>query len=184
MVEMCYNESYIGRKFGEGKREMSDYYTEQLVEKKSSAADWMIKIGMILLTVLSVVVVFFFPFGIILPVLAIILDVFLFRRMNVEYEYLYVNGELDIDIILNKAKRKRKFSAEINDVELLAPIGAPELEKYQNVKAKDFSSGNKQARRYVLVVAKRGEVKKIIFEPNDTIIEGYFMLAPRKVVRS
>ena len=103
--------------------------------------------------------------------------------MNVEYEYLYVNGELDIDIILNKAKRKRKFSAAINDVELLAPAGAPELGQYQNVKVKDFSSGNKQVRRYVLVVTNKGEMTKVIFEPNDTIIEGYSMMAPRKVIR-
>lgn len=162
---------------------MSDYYTEQLVKKKADAKDWMIKIGLILLTLLSVVIVFFFPLGIILPVLMIILDVFLFRRMNVEYEYLYVNGELDIDIILNKAKRKRKFSAAINDMELLAPEGVPELGQYQNGKVKDFSSGNKQARRYVLIVTNKGEMTKVIFEPNDTIIEGYFMMAPRKVIR-
>lgn len=162
---------------------MSDYYTEQLVKKKADAKDRMIKIGLILLTLLSVVIVYFFPLGIILPVLVIILDVFLFRRMNVEFEYLYVNGELDIDIILNKAKRKRKFSAAINDVELLAPAGAPELGQYQNVKVKDFSSGNKQARRYVLVVTNKGEMTKVIFEPNDTIIEGYSMMAPRKVIR-
>lgn len=162
---------------------MSDYYTEQLVEKKTDAKDRMIKIGLVLLTALSVVIVFFFPLGIILPVLVILLDVFLFRRMNVEYEYLYVNGELDIDMILNKAKRKRKFSADINDVELLAPAGAPELGQYQNAKVKDFSSGNKQARCYVLVVTNKGEMTKVIFEPNDTIIEGYSMMAPRKVIR-
>lgn len=162
---------------------MSDYYTEQLVKKKADAKDWMMKTGLILLTLLSVVIVFFFPLGIILPVLMIILDVFLFRRMNVEYEYLYVNGELDIDIILNKAKRKRKFSAAINEIELLAPEGAPELGQYQNGKVKDFSSGNKQARRYVLVVTNKGEMTKLIFEPDDTIIEGYFMMAPRKVIR-
>lgn len=162
---------------------MSDYYTEQLVKKKADAKGWMMKTGLILLTLLSVVIVFFFPLGIILPVLMIILDVFLFRRMNVEYEYLYVNGELDIDIILNKAKRKRKFSAAINEIELLAPEGAPELGQYQNGKVKDFSSGNKQARRYVLVVTNKGEMTKLIFEPDDTIIEGYFMMAPRKVIR-
>ena len=82
---------------------MSDYYTEQLVKKKADAKDRMIKIGLILLTLLSVVIVFFFPLGIILPVLVIILDVFLFRCMIVEYEDLFVFGELDIDFIQNKA---------------------------------------------------------------------------------
>ena len=42
---------------------MSDYYTEQLVKKKADAKDRMIKIGLILLTLLSVVIVFFFHWG-------------------------------------------------------------------------------------------------------------------------
>ena len=47
------------------------------------------------------------------------LDVFLFRRLDLEYEYLYVNGDLDIDKIMGKQKRKRVFSMNVNDLELL-----------------------------------------------------------------
>lgn len=162
---------------------MSDYYTEQLVKKQADMKDMMVKVGLAFVTAVSIFIVLLFPIGIILPILAIVLDVFMFRRLNVEYEYLYVNGDLDIDVIRNKAKRKRRFSASITDVELLAPADAPELNQYRNAKVKDFSSGNGQARLYVLVVAGNGEVTKVIFEPNDTIIEGYSMLAPRKVIR-
>ena len=76
---------------------MSDYYTEQLVKKRPDAKDLAIKTGLIVLTVLTVLIVFIFPVGLILPILAIVLDVIMFRRLNVEYEYLYVNGDLDID---------------------------------------------------------------------------------------
>ena len=33
-----------------------------------------------------------------------------FQRLRVEYEYLYVNGELDIDTIYGRVKRKKAAS--------------------------------------------------------------------------
>lgn len=88
---------------------MSDFYTEQLIKKRATAKDMMIKIGLLALTVLSVLILFIFPMGIIAPVVMIARDVFVFRRLDLEYEYLFVNGELDIDKIMNKAKRKKYF---------------------------------------------------------------------------
>ena len=108
---------------------MSDFYTEQLIKKQTTGKDRMIKILLILLTVVSVLIIFIFPFGIILPVALIALDVFMFQRMDVEYEYLFVNGDLDIDKIMHKARRKRVCSVNINDVEILAHLH-PEARTY------------------------------------------------------
>ena len=68
-------------------------------------------------------------------------------------------------------------------MELLAPLDAPELRLYQQAKAVDFTSGTGQAREYALILSDHGELKKVIFEPNETIIEGFYILAPRKVIR-
>ena len=146
---------------------MSDFYTEQLVKKQSGAKEMAIRAGLIVLTVIAVFIVLMFPLGIILPILAVVLDVFMFRRLNVEYEYLFVNGDLDVDKIMSRAKRKRMFSMNVSEMELLAPSDAPELRQYQNAKTLDFSSGTGQAKLYT----------------NETIIEGFFVLAPRKVIR-
>nr|WP_296264678.1 DUF6106 family protein [uncultured Merdimonas sp.] len=162
---------------------MSDFYTEQLVKKRPDMKDLAIKVGLILITVIAFLIVLVFPIGIILPILAIVLDVIMFRRLNVEYEYLYVNGDLDVDKIMSRAKRKRMFSMNVSEMELLAPADAPELRQYQNARTLDFSSGTGQAKLYTLVVADHGELKKVIFEPNETIVEGLFVLAPRKVIR-
>ena len=91
---------------------MSDFYTEQLVKKRPDMKDLAIKVGLILITVIAFLIVLVFPIGIILPILAIVLDVIMFRRLNVEYEYLYVNGDLDVDKIMSRAKRKRMFPIE------------------------------------------------------------------------
>lgn len=162
---------------------MSDYYTEQLVKKQPDMKDLAMKIGLAGLFVLSVLIVFIFPIGLILPVLVIVFDVFMYRRLNVEYEYLYVNGDLDIDKIMNRSKRKKLFVMNVADLEILAPVDAPELRQYQNAKTFSYCSGDGSARQYALIVADHGELKKIIFEPNDTIVEGFYILAPRKVIR-
>ena len=47
----------------------------------------------------------------------------------------------------------------------------------------DFTSGEEGRSVYEMIVLKNGEKKKIMFEPNDTIVDGMRMYAPRKVVR-
>lgn len=160
---------------------MGDFYTEQLVKRQKAASASVMKVALIILTVLSVLLVFTIPFGIIGPVIMIVLDVILFRSMDVEYEYLFVNGSLDIDKIMAKSRRKKLFSMEITDLELMAKSGSAELRSYQGLKGIDYSSGNAGADTYELIVTGKGEKKKIIFEPNETICEGMKMMAPRKV---
>ncbi len=162
---------------------MNDYYTEQMVKKQTDMKDIVIKAVLVAATIVSFLAIMMFPGIIILPVIMIALDVFIFGRLKVEYEYLFVNGDLDIDKIMNKAKRKKQFSMNVADMELLAPADAAELHQYQNARTYDFSSRTGQAKLYALIVSGQGEKKKIIFEPNDTIIEGFYMLAPRKVIR-
>ena len=91
---------------------MDDFYTEQLIKKQADSKDTLKKVGLIALTVASVLLVFVIPVGIILPVVMIVIDVLMFRNLNVEYEYVFVNGDLDIDKIMNKARRKRMFSVD------------------------------------------------------------------------
>lgn len=162
---------------------MSDFYTEQLVKKQATMKDVFIKALLVALAIVSVFAVFMFPLAIIVPVIVIAVVVFLLRKLDVEYEYLYVNGDLDIDKIMHKAKRKRIFSTNISNMELLAPEGTPELNQYHNAKVLDYSSGRADVKRYVFVTAENGQVTKLIFEPNDTIVEGIFLMAPRKVKR-
>ena len=76
---------------------MDDFYTEQLIKKQADSKDTLKKVGLIALTVVSVLLVFVIPVGIILPVVMIVIDVLMFRNLNVEYEYVFVNGDLDID---------------------------------------------------------------------------------------
>lgn len=162
---------------------MSDFYTEQLVKRKTGGKEIGIKVLLIVAIIGAVFLSFIFTLGIVIALALIIAAVILFQRLDVEYEYSYYNGEMDIDIIYHKAKRKRVFSMHVNDMELLAPAGAAELREYQSMKGIDYSSGNKDAKLYTMILSKSGQKTKIVFEPQQEIVEGFFLRAPRKVIR-
>lgn len=162
---------------------MDDFYTEQLIKKQTSSKDTLKKVGLIAVTVLSVLIAFIMPVGIILPIVMIVIDVLVIRSLDVEYEYAFVNGDLDIDKIMNKARRKRLFSVNVEQLELLAPVGSVELMPYKKVKTYDYTSGTGNEKVYALISSEKGEVRQTLFEPNETIVEGFFVKAPRKVIR-
>lgn len=163
---------------------MSDFYTEQLIKKRTDGKDIAMKILLIAVTVISFFIAFLMPFLLLLPIVFIAVDIFLFRRMDVEYEYIYINGDLDIDKVMHKEKRKHMLSMNVQDMELLAPEGSFQLQSYRTGKVYDYSSGDPAAAgRYVLVFTRSGETVKVLFEPNRDLVEGFFLLAPRKVIR-
>ena len=80
---------------------MDDFYTEQLIKKQADSKDTLKKVGLIALTVVSVLLVFVIPVGIILPVVMIVIDVLMFRNLNVEYEF---SGEAYIWLSISEIK--------------------------------------------------------------------------------
>lgn len=160
---------------------MGDYYTEQLVKQKQTAATLIKRIGLIALAVIAFMSIFVTMFGVPIFMIVIAIDIFFLKRMSsVEYEYLYYNGDLDFDRIMGKESRKRILETTISDIDVVAPTGSIELQPYQRVKTYNFSS-NSGNPTYELVTKHKGQLVKIIFEPNKEILEGMRMLAPRKV---
>ena len=98
---------------------MSDFYTEQLVKRKASMGTMVAKAALIALTVVSLLSFFLFPLGILFFGIMIVADIFLFRQLDLEFEYLYVNGDLDIDKIMAKQKRKRVFQTNVSELEVM-----------------------------------------------------------------
>ena len=162
---------------------MGDFYAEKLVRKKTTGKDIMIKCLMAALTVIAVFSLFVIPFGIFLIFLMIGLDIFIFRSLDVEYEYQYINGDIDIDKIMHKERRKNVFAANIKDMELLAPSGKSQLNSFGDARLYDFTGGFGDADVYEMVFVESGVKKKVLFEPDERMVEGIWMQAPRKVIR-
>ena len=161
---------------------MNETYYEIMVKKKKSPVLQVAQIATAIMTV------FFFLsmligmlWGLIMAIVCGVASYFLKLFNSVEYEYLYIDKELQIDRILDQNKRKRMETLDLNELEVLAPIRSHELDRYRNSNAKkvDYSSGEEShdMQKYMLVVND----KQIIFEPSEEMDKTIHMFAPRKV---
>ena len=164
---------------------MGDLYSELLVKKDKTAKDSLLKYGLIVLTVLAVFA------GLIITPLALIIAValgiacyFVIPKTDVEYEYLFINGDFDIDMIMSKTKRKKVKSFKLSESDLAAPLDSHRMDYYngnQNMKVLDFSSGNPEHKRFGVITRLDGNLCKIILEPDEALAKAMKNSAPSKV---
>lgn len=165
---------------------MNDTYREILVKRKTPAINKFLKGLMVTMTVLCVVgaLLFLFPLLLVGAVVFGLLTFFFAPKLDVEYEYLYVNGELDVDAIYSKQKRKRVGSYDVSELEILAPANSHALDSYRNnksIKLVDYTSGDPQVKSFIMVFNKdKGQVM-VNVEIDDAIVADIRRMAPRKV---
>lgn len=164
---------------------MSDLYIELLVKKKAKATDTLKKGLMIMATVLFACAgILIHPLLLVAALAMGFADYFFLPNFDLEYEYLYVNGELDIDKIMSKQKRKRVARYDMKNVEILAPKKSHELDYHKgnkNLKVRDFSSGEENANIFGMVVKGDKAMELVYFEPNEAILKDIQRIVPRNV---
>ena len=163
---------------------MNEAYSEWLVKRKPPVYAIAVKAVMIVLCIFSVFLALTTVLGVIALLVVGGISYFVFQNMNLEYEYLYVNGELDVDKIMSKTKRKRVASIEMEKVELVAPLKSHELDYYRNnkgIKIVDYSSGEEDHDIYAIILNGEKGMQMIYFEPNNIILKDMRRIAPRKV---
>ncbi len=162
---------------------MSDLYQEILVKKEMTLGKKLLKVGIIALLVLLVLAAMFLNPLILALAIAVgfVAYMFLIPHLDVEYEYLYVNGELDIDVIYSRQKRKKVASYDVETLEVIAPAKSHALDSYRSEKIKDYTSGKNEKNEYIAVYNKDGKRDVIKVELNDAILNDMRRMAPRKV---
>ncbi len=163
-----------------------DIFKEQLIAVKPNSKTTMKKTGISVVGVIIAVLAMIFGGGFLGPIIvvAVIFGAsYLVKSMNLEYEYILTNNELDVDKIMNKERRKRYFTIDIKQINVMAHIDndqrKPEFERAS--KTIDISSGEKGPNTYVIVYPIKEELTKIIIEPNDEMKKEIFKQAPSKV---
>lgn len=165
---------------------MNGLYTETCVKRKMTAGLTLAKFGIIAVGVVALLFGLFTATGIItfIGVAALVALYFLLPMFNVEWEYIFCDGQIDFDRISGGEKRKTMLKIDMDNIDIMAPEKSHELDGYnnqQNLTVKDFSSKVADARRYCIFLNKEGQKIKIIFEPSDTMIEYARQKSPRKV---
>ncbi len=107
-------------------------------------------------------------------------------RSNIEFEYTYFDGDLKFARIRNKARRKGIARINMDDVLQIAPKGDRSVYKYENdnsVKTKNLTSGDPQAKVYVVISKSEGAVTKYEFEPDEDMLNAIMVKYPRVVIK-
>lgn len=164
---------------------MNQFYAEAGVKRKDSPKTLALRVLSIIGMLVGLIVLLTGGFFGIIGAALIVFLAYMFPRLNVEYEYIFVDGQLDFDKIMGKAKRKNMLRIDFDQVEIMAPVNSHALDGYTYVKleVKDFSSGSKESKPYAIIASLEDKKAKIYFEPSETMISVIRQKNPRKVAQ-
>lgn len=163
-----------------------DVFVEQLVRKPSDGKSTALK----LLVAFGVVIISFFSLylmliGIFLAIFfifaAIYGGIYLIQGFNAEYEYIVTNGDIDIDKIIAKRKRKRLITVKCSKIEAIGKLeNAPDVSGITIVEASGISDDEAEDYYADLVHDSIGKVR-LIFTPTERTLEAITPFLPRLV---
>jgi hypothetical protein len=163
---------------------MKDVYVEWLINRRPSKVFKALKALCIVMLVL-VAAAFLLTFNVFLMVGVVAMG-FATHYANsftkVEYEYIYVNGDMAVDRILNKSSRKRLIVFDMSKVEIVAQLGSPKLDGFahKDYKQVDYTSGVRKPGSHIFVMYY-GDGQKVLLEPNRELVEAMRDKIPHKV---
>ena len=170
--------------------ESNDTFVEEAVKSKETSKDKARKSGFIAVDILLLCFVVIGVFTLISAVLLIIfgiLTIIILGNKNIEYEYDYTNGSLEIAKIINNEKRKKVVSIESSEVKMVAAVGTNESLKYDHVQLKtyDCSAHDEEVKDYILVAHSeaKGNDFKVIFSPTDKLLNAMERYNKRDIYR-
>lgn len=163
-----------------------DIFCEYLVKKKSPS-DNLKQVLLILMCVLLCAASLFFCTFIMIkfiwlvpPLWGMIIygTVILRRNYSIEYEYIFTNGQLDIDIIKGKSKRKPMISIQCRNIEYMAPYNGTNMSERQVI---DAIYDEKRRGKYYVDFSQNGVGYRLLFQPPEKILENIKKYNPRNV---
>ena len=161
---------------------MEDTFVELIVPHKPTGKDKLKKGALIFGMAATLLIGFlFFPIVLIAFLSLCVVAWIFWPRFKMEYEYTYVNGEIDIAKVFSKQSRKEVARIQLDDVECIAPFGSHELDSYGDTfKVIDYSANDPGNKPYVIV--KGGtDGGKILIQLNDRMLDDLKRRLPRKV---
>jgi len=164
---------------------MNQLYAEAGVKRKETMASLALRTLLVIGIVVGVMLLFLGGLYGILGVAIVVVMVLLFPRLNLEFEYVFVDGQIDFDRIMGKTKRKTLLRIDMEQVEIIAPVGSHALDGYTHIQLekKDFSSGDKNIKPYIIIVKKGEQKLRIAFEPNEKMLAMIKQKSPRKIAQ-
>ena len=162
---------------------MGDVFVEQIIKKNLSLGGLAIRVGAIFLVLIGILTIpRLLMLGMTITVLLIYLAYLAFVYTSAEWEYSFVNGELTIDKILGKRKRKPGETYDIRKAEIIAPAYSEEiLSRSEYLTKIDYTGSNNKDNHYSIIISDVDGVKgalMITFEPDERMLDAMYNVRP------
>lgn len=100
------------------------------------------------------------------------------RNFSVEYEYIFTNGVLDIDIIKGRARRAKLISVPCRKIEDLRPVSKKRASENKII---DAVYDEKRPGKYVVTFTDRGQKTELYFQPPEKLLLNMKKYNPRAI---
>ncbi len=160
-----------------------DTFFEQIIKKTKGAREWTIIIGCVLLGLLLTVGAFIFVYDLFIIALAAVVygGYMLITAQNIEYEYCVTNGDIDVDQITARRKRRRLVSVAGRKVEALQPYdSAAPVGKYQRY-VMVAPSLKAEGLWYFTYNSKKNGHTFVVFQPDERVLRAFYRGLPKLV---
>lgn len=163
---------------------MGDVFLEQIVKQQKSFKEILRNVVIIFVGLLFAVALFFLlltpfkgkeylgMFVFLILVGVVYYTWYIVSGLNLEFEYIFTNGEMDVDKISNKRKRKRMTTVRISQASSLGEFDNASFDKQAYAHVYNASAFLKGQGNYMLTYANRdGEKCCLIFTPEERLLE-------------
>lgn len=169
-----------------------DVFMEQVVVKTPTSRDKMLEVlakisAFAFAFALAFASIAFFPYiaplALFLGFLAVWFSFRLSKRLVVEYEYALTNGELDVDKIIGKSKRKRLCSVHIGTITAFGKWNDDMLVEADSTIVLASDNSGKLDEYYMDFKYKDYGETTLFFSPNEKMLELITGYLPREIKR-
>ena len=162
---------------------MYNVSTQQIIKVKAPKNALIFKIIMIIACILAVTTI---PqthaFGLLLFVVLVVFTVFVFRYYNAEYEYSLVDGELTVDRIMARTRRKRCGVYDLSKAELVAKTGSQDALRmeHRQLRTHDYTSNEGNEAVVIYTFNVNNEMERLLIEPSESMLEAVKETVPKQ----
>lgn len=165
-----------------------DTFVEQIIKRKKQPKDVLIIVGILLAAVIVAAVVVLLCLTV--PFLTLFIPILLFgigyltwwllTNQNVEYEYSITNGDIDIDRIVARRKRKRVVSVSGQKIEAVGVYNPAEwANRAVDRRVSAAPCDTDEGVRYFTYHSKKRGHTLVIFAPDDRVSAAFEGILPR-----
>lgn len=164
-----------------------DVYIEDSVHRVVPGTTKILNVVLVVITVMVAFQFVFINYAVFgLPLVVMVITTYFVRQnTKIDFDYAYTNGLLEITKVYRMRKRKEIVACEMNEIVVLAKSRTKPVQPYigKSMKTFDCTSHREGVVYYTMIVSdqKAGSEMKILFEPNEEMLQALHRAAPDKV---